>query len=488
MKNSPYFQYLKYHKPLFRVFLLWLVLMLSVQLAAQKRITKEPRPKWVDKITPGIYVGISHRYSDESDARADALANAKRQIIETLGGIIESEFVDQIIERSGEVNTDDAFTSSRIKVVARNIISVTPEKVFVEEWKIKNGFKSRIEYQVFVAVPFSEERHKQFMTEMVNETITLGENRFSESMELARKGQITLALEQMKTVQSNVLPMTRFTGLSPREVTMLNGFKEKLSAIMAQIPASIRIEGSGAGQPAKLGLPLPDPLVLSVYWVDGDQRFPLPDLDIDFKVLRGKAILESAQKTDRDGIAKCNVKKLASAGNVDIRATVNLPEELNISKNQYTFSLLPDNRIMVKIIEINLDQPVEISYLENALLEKMTAVGFTVQENNPFDQLNESDVSATPDKIAEMVGDSGADLVMLGTISSGQTNKIQDGFFFARARGTLKVYNIQQKTVVGNYLYEDKNAGNSEEAAGTRAIQKVSDKLIEQATLEMGLE
>jgi len=487
MKNSPDFQTQKFRTHFFQIVLVFSILILSVQLFAQKRITKEPRPIWVDKIIPGMYVGISHRFTNETDARSDALADAKRQIIETLGGIIESEFIDQIVEQSGEVNTDDAFTSSRIKVVSRNIISVTPDEVFVEEWKTKEGFKSRIEYQVFVAVPFSEERHRQFMTEIVNETVTLGESRFNECMDLARKGQIMLALDQIKTVQSNVLPMTRFTGLSPQEMSLLNGFKEKMSAIMQQIPASIRIEGNGADQPAKLGLPLPEPLVLSVYWLDGDQRFPLPDLNVDFELLRGKAVLDLQQKTDPTGIAKCNVKKLASAGNVDIRATVHFPEELNIRKNQYTFSLLPDNRIMVKIIEKNLDQPVEISYLENALLEKMAAVGFTVQENNPFDQLSETDISAKPEIIAEMLGSSGADLVVLGTISSGQTNKIQDGFYFARARGTLKVYNIQQKTIVGNYLVEDKNAGNSEETAGVRAIQKVSDKLIEQAMIELGL-
>lgn len=487
MKINREFQIQKNHVLLFRSILLISVLMLNTQLFAQKRITKEPRPQWVDKITPGMYVGISHRFASEADARADALADAKRQIIETLGGVIESEFVDQIVEQSGEVNTDDAFTSSRIKVVSRNIISVTPDDVFVEEWKIKDGFKSRTEYQVYVAVPFSEERHKQFMADLVEETVALGENRYDESLDLARKGQIALALVQIKTVQSNVLPMTRFTGLSPQEMARLNGFKEKLTATMQQIPASIRIEGSGADRPAKLGLPLPEPLVLSVYWQDGDQRFPLPDLDVEVEVLRGKAIIEPQLKTDQTGVALCKVKKLASAGNVDIRATVHFPEELSITNNQYTFSLLPDNRIMIKIIEKNLDQPVEISYLENALLEKITAVGFTVQENNPFTQISEIDLNAAPDKIAEIVGNSNADLVILGTISSGQTNKIQDGFYFARARGILKIYNIQQKTVVGNYLVEDKNAGNSEETAGIRAIQKASDKLIEQALTEMGL-
>jgi len=197
MKNAqnPYRPSIQMLKMVISILVLYL--MVGNLLYAQKRITREDRPKWVDKVTPGIYVGISHRFSDETDARADALADARRQIIETLGGIIESEFVDEIVESGGEITTNNAFTSSRIKVVSRNIISVNPDNVFVEKWKIREGFKSRIEYQVFVAVPFSEEKHHRFMKELVDETVNLGEKRFEESLELAQHGQILLALDQM---------------------------------------------------------------------------------------------------------------------------------------------------------------------------------------------------------------------------------------------------------------------------------------------------
>jgi hypothetical protein len=43
----------------------------------------------------------------------------------------------------------------------------------------------------------------------------------------------------------------------------------------------------------------------------------------------------------------------------------------------------------------------------------------------------------------------------------------------------LKVYNVKKQTIVGNYLIEDKNAGNSPENAGTKAIKKVSDALVQ---------
>ncbi len=470
------------------VSILALYLMTGNLLYAQKRITREDRPKWVDKVNPGIYVGISHRFPDETDARADALADARRQIIETLGGIIESEFVDEIVESSGEITTNNAFTSSRIKVVSRNIISVKPDKVFVEKWKIREGFKSRIEYQAFVAVPFSEEKHHRFMKELVDETVNLGEKRFKESLELAQRGQILLALDQMQTVRSNVLPMTKITGLSPKDLSLLNSFKEKVQAMMEQIPGSVRIEGQGGNQSAKMGLPVAEPLEISVFWLDGDQKYPLPDLSVSFSVINGKATLDTRDKTDKHGKASCTVKNIASAGKIEVQANIHFPESLRIANNQYKFTLLPDNKIMVKILETNLDKPVDISYLENALLEQLTTAGFQVIENNPFSQLTETEINAeAPEKIAELVINSGVDLVILGSIASDQTNRIQDGFFFAQARGTLKVYNIQRKLVVGNYMIEDKNAGNSEENAGSKAIKKVSDQLIEQMLTEIGL-
>jgi hypothetical protein len=464
-------------------------LVFGASLYAEKRITKEPRPEWIDRISTGIYVGVSHRFPDEADARADALADAKRQIIETLGGVIESEFIDEIVERSGEINTDDAFTSSRIKVVSRNIISVKPSKVFVEKWKIREGFKSRTEYQVFVAVPFSEENHRKFMKELVDETIRLGEDRYNESLKLAQQGLILLALDQMQTIQANIAPLLKLTGLLPREVALLNRFNEEVAAKIETIPGSIRIEGWGGNQSAKMGLPVAEPLEIAVFWIDGDQKFPIPDLSVNFSVAEGKATLSAQNKTDRNGKATCAVKNIASAGRIEIQADILFPENLKIADSRYSFILLPDNKIMVKIIETNLGRPVDISYLENALLERLTAAGFQIIENSPFRQLTENQLQAEQaETIIEMVKNNGTDLVILGAISSGQTSKIRDGFYFARARGTLKIYNIQCKSVVGSYMIENKNAGYSAVNAGFEAIKKVSNKLIDQILTEMGLE
>jgi hypothetical protein len=88
----------------FFVTIIWLACLGLTNGWAQTRLTKEPRPGWVDKPAPGYFIGISHRFADEADSRADALNNAKRQIMESLGGIIESEFIDRKLKPTAASN------------------------------------------------------------------------------------------------------------------------------------------------------------------------------------------------------------------------------------------------------------------------------------------------------------------------------------------------------------------------------------------------
>ena len=455
----------------------------------EKRVTETPRPYWVDNPTAGIYIGISHKFPDEADARADAINDAKRQIIESLGGIIESEFVDEIVESSGKITTTDAFTRSRVKVISRNIIAVKPENIFVEKWHKQSGRHSTTLYQVYVAVPFSEVKHKIFMKELVDETYNLGNKRYKESMDLAFQGRIFLAIDQLKTVKDNISPLSDITGLSPSDLKEINSLKENIKAMIEEIKTGVRIEGKGDRQSAKLGAPLEEPLKLSVFWQKGNERFPIPGLKVDFKLIEGKATFTPNSLTGEGGVAFCEVRDISSAGKIEIEADVHFPEGYDIKQNKFIYHLLSENKVIVKIIETNLEKPVGISYLENTLLQQLTDKGFTAIENDIFSKISKSQIeTGEPEYIAELVNDLNADLVLLGTVSSGQVNKIQEGFFFARARGVIRVFNIEKQKVVGNFIVEDKEAGNSEENAGTKAISKVSDQLVQKLLSEMGLE
>jgi len=464
------------------------LLISSETVFAQKRLTKEPRPSWTEKIIPGYFVGMSNRYSDEAEARTNAINDAKRKIIESLGVIINSETKDSIIEKSGKTTSLDAFTSSSVKVISKAIISVSPEKVFVEQWQEDSGRKAQMTFQAFVLVLFSEESHRAFMKEMMDETMNISGMRLTESLDLARGGNVFLAIRQIREAQTNFTPILSLTGLSPTLVSQIKSFSEGYKALADAMQGSITIEGSGEKQPVKLGAALEQPLTVSVFWTESAKRHPIPNLPVDFSLVQGKATFTPQGQTDASGKAICEVRNIESAGKIVIQAKVRFPEEFKIAQDTHTFNLLPENRVVVKIIETNIGKPVQISYLENALMGKFTGAGFTVVENGLFQKLTPNEIeTGKPEMIFETAKNTGADLVIVGTVSSGQINKVQEGFYFGRARGSLKVFNIQKQTVVGNYLVEEKNSGNSEENAGSKAITKVGDLLVQKLMTEMGL-
>ena len=455
---------------------------------AQKRVTKEERPDWVELTSRGYFVGISRRLPEEAEARREATNDAKRQIIESLGAVIESEFIDEIIETSGEVSSSDAFTQSKVKVISQSIIAVKPDQIFVEEWRDKVDGRRVNLYQVYVRIPFSEAEHRSFLQELLAETYALGQKNFDDALSLAEKGLVFLAVDQLGVAEENIAPITKITGFSPSDLASLTILHADINSLIHRIRNGIRVSGKGGDQAAKLGADLAEPLAVEVFWQKGRDRVPIPNLKVDFLLTDGVATIPPFAHTGRDGIAICDVREIGTAGKVGITATVHFPEGYEAIGNTYEFTLFPDNRVIVKIAETNLGKPVEQSYLENALLEQLSGKGFTAVENEMFSVFTPDELESTqPENIAALLQDYNADLVLLGTITVGQTNKVQDSFFFARCRGVLRVLNVDKGIVVANFILEDKNAGHSEENAGSKAITKVSNQLIEKFFAEIGL-
>lgn len=472
--------------------LTWAVFLLAVgwliPLWAQTRLTGGKRPSWIDHPAPGYYIGISHRLAEEADSRVDALNNAKRQIIESLGGVIESEFIDRIIETDGKVESVDAFTDSRIKVVSKNIINVNPEKVYTEQWQEGKGRNKKILYQTYVAVYFDENAHRAFMKQLVEETCQPGEIQLNSAVALARQGSVFLAIDQIKAATQHLQPLTEITGIAPTDLATIKLLNEQMLNWVNVLQNGIRIEKQGDKQTTKWGAGLPEPLQVSVFWQESGKRYPISGLPVEFKLLAGKAAFNPYSQTDASGCAFCSVREIRTAGKVEFEALVKFPEGYQIEQTSTRFNLLPDNKVIVTVFETNLSQPVNTPILGNLLLQKLTESGFHILEANPFSQLTNSQIEQmSPTEIQQAATNSGADLILLASVASDQPNRVQDGFYFAHARGVLKVYNISQQAFVGNYLVEDKNAGNSPENAGAKAIKKVSDTLVQKFSDEFGL-
>ncbi|HOU18308.1 MAG TPA: hypothetical protein PKX09_10595, partial [Candidatus Marinimicrobia bacterium] len=342
--------------------LTWAVFLLTVgwliPLWAQTRLTGGKRPSWIDHPAPGYYIGISRRWAEEADSRADALNNAKRQIIESLGGVIESEFIDRIIETDGTVESVDAFTDSRIKVVAKNIINVKPEKVYTEQWQEGKGRQKKILYQTYMAVYFDENAHRAFMKQLVEETVHLGEIQLSSAITLARQGRIFLAIDQIKAATQHLQPLTEITGIAPTDLIKIKTLNGQMLDWINLLQNGIRIEGLGDKQTTKWGAGLPEPLQVSVFWQESGKRYPISGLPVEFKLLAGKAAFNPYSQTDASGCAFCSVKEIRTAGKVEFEAQVTFPEGYQMAQTSTRFNLLPDNKVIVMVSETNFYHPV----------------------------------------------------------------------------------------------------------------------------------
>jgi hypothetical protein len=382
----------------------------------------------------------------------------------------------------------DAFTDSRIKVVSKNIINVQPEKTFTEQWREGKGRKKKLLYQTYVAVYFDAAAHRAFMQQIIEETCRLGETQLNTAVANARRGNLFLAIDQIKSAGQHLEPLTEITGLTPEDLTAIRQLSGQMQNQIAGLLNALRIASCGDKQTTRWGQAPAEPLGIEVFWVEDTLRHPLPGLPVEFTLLNGKALFNPHSQTDANGRALCNIQEISSPGRIEFEARVAFPDGYPVAQSGLRITLLPDNKAIVRVIETNLGHNVEIPELGNLLMQTLTGAGFTILETNPFTTLTEDQIeNLNPADIQKTVTGNGADLILLAAVASSQPNRIQDGFYFARARGVLKVYSLTKQAVVGNYLIEDKNAGNTPENAGMKAIKKVSDALIRKFAEEIGL-
>lgn len=466
-----------------------LILVCSGMIFSQKRVTKKSRPGWIDTPYPGTFVGISDLKESEKEARNQAIKDAKRQIIESLGGVIESEFVDNIVESRGTVNYSSSFTESKVKVISRNIISVKPARIFTEKWKKDMGmFKSKLLYKVYVSVPFSEEEHHKYMEEIISASYKLGTSNFEKAIIYCKNGQLFRGLNLLEEIKTNTQPLTEITGLKPAQLGKVMEIYRKADDKWKAIVNSISLTKYNQNQKAKFGKPLNKNLETHVFWKNGGERFGIPDLDVRYKVIKGDAQINSFDKTDSRGIAKCIVSKVNSACDLAIQADIHFPEECSLDSLSCVYNILADNRAFVQIIEKNFGRNPEVTYLRNKIISKLNENGFTLVDDSGLIFGSETDLKKiSPQTINRKLGNNQVDFVILGKISTDQSNKIQDGFHFAWADGVIKLVDISNLEVIGTYTYRGKGAGNSKLNAGTKSIAKTSDVLTERMLKDMGI-
>mgnify|MGYP006280280679 CR=1 FL=1 len=147
--------------------------------------------RWGDKqlrkqqSTQDDFIGISSRQETEQAAYRNATEDALYKISQSLGINVEFETIMKSYQKEtkNEVIYRDEL-SNKSRIYSSNLLSIKPEKKYLEKWKFMTKDGIRYSYKAIVHVPFSQNEYKQFWIESFQKTTEYYEKRTVDINEL----------------------------------------------------------------------------------------------------------------------------------------------------------------------------------------------------------------------------------------------------------------------------------------------------------------
>lgn len=434
-------------------------------------------PYWIKKPPKSIYVGVSKIMQSEQEARIDAIKDAKRQIISFLGGIVETEFVDRMIEEGK--SSEGSYTDSKVKIIAKNILSVETKDLYVKEIKIKKGlFKKETNYQVYAAVAFSKSAHERFLTELIEETEKVTRNRLQEVLTHVESGKLIFGINELKNLPDEYKNLLSITGLTPSQSAIIKQIDQDIKSHISEIQNNLHITTKKHEYYTKLGRNIKEPIEFFIFLDKFDKQVPVADIAVGFEIFNGQADCNLTAKSNENGIAKCNVNDIRSYKKLILRAKVDFDVTTGIKPVQHDVFLIPSNKISIKITENIESEKIEEPYLENILIQKFTEMNFQVLSIDALNAFSTGQIEQINlNSLTDVTTISNADFLIIGNIHIQRTSKYTDGIHFAFAKATIKLFDMEQNEIVESIIHEEKGAGNNDRSASLNAIKKASKKI-----------
>ncbi|MFP4548429.1 MAG: hypothetical protein ACLFQM_09865 [Fidelibacterota bacterium] len=440
----------------------------------------EQTPSWVKNPLPGIYVGVSRVMKSEQEARNNAVKDAKRQIIANLGGLVETEFVDRLVESSEEGNF--AYTDSKVKIIAKTILAIETQDFFIKEIIEKTGFMQKeTKYQAYAKVHFSKSKHDQFLKELVAETTESTRQKLQELREIAESGQVIYALSELEKLPEEYQKVMTLTGLSPTQISRLKKLDQKINLLIGNIRGNLYMETSRQKYLAKINRKIDDPLTVKLFWQNRERQIPLQGIPVAWEEKPEMMVANAIPMTNESGTATCRIHKILTPKQFSLRVNTEFPDSLNLDNLNSTFLFIPDNKISIHVIETINNGNEQNPFLENLLVQKFSQKDFKII-NDQFvaDIKNGSLQDMAADDFQELIMNSDMDFMILGTISIDRTNQYMEDMHFAWAKAVVKLYDVSNNQIIASIIHEAKGAGNSDRAAGVKAIQKAGEEISRQ--------
>ena len=134
----------------------------AMQPGEERRVERGGRGAWREELHEGVFVGVSRHGASQAEAIADATLDARRQIAESLGLLIEVESLQETHDtlRAGELQTT-LHEDTRARVYANALVEVKPDRVYWEKWMRMTDQGPAYTWKAWVRVPFASQQHRQ---------------------------------------------------------------------------------------------------------------------------------------------------------------------------------------------------------------------------------------------------------------------------------------------------------------------------------------
>ncbi len=167
-----------------------------------------------------VFVGISQNFSSEASARNDAALDARRQIVQSLGIVMDMEIFEQVLTKgsSDQILSGDIFSDHKTRVVAEGILAVKPDGYYIEKWMRQTDRGVEYFYTSRCLITYSKATHEQLMTKMATSLLKAAEPMMIQAENAKQQGLIRDALRSAHQVEQLTLELKGYQAI-PVEMT-----------------------------------------------------------------------------------------------------------------------------------------------------------------------------------------------------------------------------------------------------------------------------
>jgi hypothetical protein len=429
----------------------------------------------------GEFVGSSQE-EDEAKARNEALADARKQIIDSLGIEMSKESIREITSAgsSNEIGTQQSSAKIKMESIGRNILQVKPNQWHVEKWQKKLEKGVAYFYKVFVLVKFSKDEHDRFIDSMIMQIEDLSGQAITSAKQLVGEDKKVESIVEYFNVMNAARTINKITGIEPTKLINIKRMQRESLQPIREFFGKTKVTPITKTQlAAQAGDDLRDPIQLKFEY-NGE---PLSGMPVKFSFIEGAGDMTMTSITDSDGLVQTTVLKLVPAKNKDSIVIEAKPDveidEAGVPVIRFTIDT--SKKILVRVIEKNIGALQSYSRLENALVSSLRKEGFKCVEPNTANMLIETgDISMLlngEDSLIKAIAEKGvANWMLVGEVSTQESSKVMEGYIFARASAIVKVIRMDTSEVIVSENAEEKAASDTAEKAGTKALDNMAKK------------